>query len=444
MTTTTPFAKPPFSGLLSAFALAVSLAAGTVWSASKGDSFQQALRMALENNPNMASAAANLRAAQERLGQARAALMPNISLEAGQNHIRSDYRNLFTQKSDPRHMGVVLSQSLFNWQAVEAYRQTTPFIEAYAQDFESVRQNLTLQVLQNAIEWLQSREVLGLAENNLRLTEHHLEATRARFTVGELTQTDVSQARARASLAQANRISADNAMAVAAAKYVEMVGLTPAEDLSLPVLQSKFLKVDQAQINELLTQRPDMEAARLRVEVSDLNVDMENAGHLPVVKFSSSLVQRAGQEAYGAAQDVTEYNMGVTLSVPVFSGGMTTSRTDQARAERDGQVANLDRLRLQAQREIAQSLLDIHSAEASVKALEDGVSATRAAMDGVEQEFQVGTRTSLDLLDAQNEYFTAQTNLAKSRYSWELARYRLLRAVGRLTLPELGMVEATQ
>lgn len=437
-----PQSRPRFSKRFPAWqtllVLAITWTAGNGWGEGV-ESFYQALANALENNPNMSASAASLRGAQKRWSLARASFLPQINLEAGQLHTHNDYHGLFKDDADTGRVGATLNQAVFNWQAVVAYRQAGPFVEAYAQDFESMRQNLTLLVVQEVIEWLQAREVLELSENNLRLTVRQMEATQARYTVGELTQTDVSQAQARVSMARAARINADNAMKAAAAKYFEAVGLSPVNDLALPVLKSPLLNLDLAKITELVTQRPDMEAARLRVEVAEDSIDHEAAGHLPVVNLSSAAFKRSRVPISGTTANSTEYTVGVTMTVPVFSGGATTAKTDQARADRDVQLANLDRLRQQSVKESTQAVLDIQSAAASVEALTDGVDATKAAMTGVEQEFLVGTRTSLDLLNAQNELFSAQTNLAKSRYGWELARYRLLKSVGHLSLAELGV-----
>ncbi|MBF0610250.1 MAG: TolC family outer membrane protein [Magnetococcales bacterium] len=403
-------------------------------------SFHQALQNALENNPNMASAAASLRSAEEKYSQAMASLLPSIDLEAGKSKTSVDYQKFPSQNTNIGRLGVSMNQVLFNWQAIEAYRQADPFVKAYVQDFEAMRQTIAISVVQGAIEWLQARDVVDLADNNLRLTEHQLEATQARFTVGELTMTDVSQALARVSLARANKISADNSLAAADARYVELVGFPPVDNLVLPTLNPASLTISAKEAQNQMMQRPDLEAARLRLAVAESNIELEKAGHLPTVNLSSTYFKKTDVEVSGFKTDLNEFTMGVTMNLPLFKGGLTTSRTQQARADRDNQMATYDRLLQQIQRETTQAILDIKSADASVKALEDGVKASKAAMEGVEQEFQVGTRTSLDLLDAQNEYFTAQTNLAKSRYSWELARFRLLKAVGRLTLNELGMV----
>ena len=139
--------------------------------------------------------------------------------------------------------------------------------------------------------------------------------------------------------------------------------------------------------------------------------------------------------------ETNQYTLGMRVELPLFTGGMIASKTAEAQAKRNAQAAQVDRVHRQAQKEVEKSYRDLISAQALNTAFGSVVSAAKSARDGIEREFQVGSRTSLDLLDAQHELFSSLTERTKSRYKLLLARFHLLHSVGRLTLDQLSTQE---
>ncbi len=187
-----------------------------------------------------------------------------------------------------------------------------------------------------------------------------------------------------------------------------------------------------------LEQRADILASLKRLQVTQSSIKAQRAGHLPTLSLTGSSTRNWSEQTSGRESPVNKHAVALSFSLPIFSGGETVSLVREARADRDAQRAALDQLKRQARRQLRQAIAGLESAQASQAAFEAVVTAGREALTGVTQEFEVGTRTSLDVLDAQDELFSAETDLAKSRYSVVLARYTLLNALGRLTLESLG------
>ncbi|MBF0124709.1 MAG: TolC family outer membrane protein [Magnetococcales bacterium] len=396
------------------------------------------LEKALRDNPRITEAEANLRATRERDQQTLAPLLPQLSLQstAGYDRINSPEGSA---DSRPYSATVNLSQSLFNWQSIKARGQVEFYIAAATKDLEATRQGVVQLVAESALAFAQAREVERLAANNLAVTQRHLEATLARFHAGELPKTDVSQARARVESARAEHIQYGNEVLVAIARFREAVGENPPRDLTAPQLDGGWFTKPLEQFLSATEQRPEVESAWQRVNIADTNITLARAGHLPVVSLTGT-ASRSWNDLYRTAtrtDPIDQQTVKVGMTLPIYEGGKTVSLTDQARYQRDSQQAAYDQTRLQAARDAEQNFLLYHTTRTSIEAYAANVTAARDALAGIEQEFRVGSRTAIDLLDAQHELFTAETNLARSRFNFIQSQYRLLRSIGQLTLDNL-------
>jgi outer membrane protein len=393
----------------------------------------QVIRRVLVDHPQVIQAFARLQAAHERDRQSLAVLLPQATLQASGTTSRTSAPG-GASDADPRDVGITVTQAIFNRQALTAREQIDPYIDAAVQEWHAVRQNVVMGVIDTVVSLLQAREVARLADNNAAVTQRHLEATQARFQVGELTKTDVSQALARAESARASAIQADNDVMQAVAKYRESVGDDPPADIQVPHARDLLLEAPLEALLALADQRPGVQAVRLRLRVAQLDVAVEQATHWPTVALTADASrgwhQTGTATVVGEPVDRQSLSLGVTL--PIYSGGMTESRVEQMRQQRDQQQAALDQEQRQARREVEQGRLSLHTTRASLSALTASVAAARDALTGAEQEFRVGSRTLLDVLDAQHQLFTAETNLARSRSGLIQSEYRLLHAVGRL------------
>ncbi|MEO5334146.1 MAG: TolC family outer membrane protein [Magnetococcus sp. YQC-5] len=410
------------------------LSGQSVMAGVQEDAFLASIHAALQKNPRANGSALQLKAAQERLPQSKALLYPNIDLNASRSHNRTEWSG-GSASTDPLSLGVVLTQSLYNQKAWVGLRQTKPYVASFESDLQGVIQGVFMETASAIVEVLQFKEVLGLAVNNRDRLAQHLDATRTRFKVGEITRTDVSQAQARLATAEAMLVRAENALAVGRSRFQELTGGPVPEGLILPEFKAGFMDAPLPELQRAIQSRPDLMAAKLRSQVAEEEVAMKRAAHMPTVALTARATRSKGDEMY--ADPVDRYVVDVGVSLPIFAGGMTVSQTSEALARKEAQDAEVDRLTRLATREVESAYLDLQSARAADVALQTALNAAKEALEGVQKEYQVGTRTALDLLDAQNESFSAQTELAKSRFAIVLAQFRLLHTLGRLSLDAL-------
>ena len=299
-----------------------------------------------------------------------------------------------------------------------------------------------MQIVTETISLLQVREVAARSDNNVTVTEHHLNATRTRYKVGELTQTDVSQAVSRTASARAEQLENKNKIRVNNARFEELTGGKPPKGLTIPLISKNIITQLVRTPATQVEGRPDLAAAMTRMEEADLQVGVQKAGHLPVFSLSSDVSHAwdVGSTSKPGANDSFSLSLGISL--PIYSGGSVNSKMRQAISQKEGKQASLDLLHKKAIREIQQAIWDLESAQAVHNSLETSEAAARQALAGVGEEFRVGTRSSLDLLDAQSELFSVQKDLVKSRYAMIQAQYQLLKARGRLSLSDVAFRDA--
>ncbi|MBF0142627.1 MAG: TolC family outer membrane protein [Magnetococcales bacterium] len=395
-----------------------------------------ALGRALTTSPSLQAAELGYAAKKEQVRQAAAKLFPEVALGGSKSVTGADWEG-GGASSDPVAMELSLGQSLYSGPLKRSLDYYRLLASAAEEEVASARQAVLLKAAGAAVATLEAREVLRLAGSYLEVTERHLVATQARFRVGEVTRTDVSQAESRLAAARAQRIGAENALAVSRAAFEEVVGAPAAADLALPAAPVAAVGEKLTELKARVDGRPDLRAAKASLEAGRMKVALAEAGHEPVLSLSSTLGRSWETQVVGRVDPVDSYNMTLALSVPIYSGGGTTAAVAQAVAERDALGANLEDLRRQALLEVEKAFLDLSGARARMEANQSSVTSATQARDGVEREYQVGTRTSLDLLDAQHELFSAETELARSRFAAALARFQLLHASGRGTVEEM-------
>ncbi|MBF0454478.1 MAG: TolC family outer membrane protein [Magnetococcales bacterium] len=394
--------------------------------------FFRSVQEALASNGQIKQAQARLDSALTLYPQARSAILPTLSLGWSSSYEESRWKG-GNSDYDPTTMSLSLSQPLFNQQAFEEMRRVEPLVMAFEQDLEAARQGVYFSLIQISTALLEAREVALLAKNNLDVTKRHLEATKARFSVGEVTKTDVSQARARVATAEADWIRRVGEGKVNEAQFQEIAGIAVPEGLQVPLVQSQLPNASLAILTPLAQNRPDIQAARYRLEADSFRVQAKKAGHYPTLSLSSSGSRTWDPASSSVVGPVDSFSLSVSASLPLYSGGLTTAQTQQAQSDESASRAGLDLLQEKAVRELKQVLSKYQSAKASDEALKTAVAAAKEAKEGVDQEYEVGSRTSLDLLDAQNELFSTQTEQVKSQFAVNLALFELLKVVGKLT-----------
>jgi len=418
------------------------LLAGTVLLSGTGfaqaQSLEQALSAAYANNPALLAERAELRATDEGVPQALGRWRPTVEL-VGSLGVNQTRQNVGANDVDttPRTVTFQVIQNLYEGGGTDARVAVAEAeVNAARARLLDTEQGILLETVTAFMDVVQDTAVLDLNRQNERRLIRQLEATQDRFEVGEVTRTDVAQAESRVSRAQADTIAAAGDLEVSRAAYQEVVGelpgaLTPPEAFpDIPTGRDEAIAIAQDRNPVVLAALFDLESAErtVRVEAADL---------LPTV----DLVGQAQHSREGAVEDSRQSTLNVTatVTVPIYQQGIVTSEIRSARQLAAQAKRLIDDARRQATEDATAAWETYQTALAQIRAFEDEVRATSIALEGVEQEAAVGSRTVLDVLDAEQELLDAQVNLVGAERDEVVALYDLLAAVGNLTAAGMAL-----
>ena len=418
----------PFARMLGAFLLVASAAA-------PAEDLLVTFAIALVNDPEFHAAGADHRAAQEIRTQAAAKLLPSarVSFDTAWNerHRRSDYRS--------ENAVLDVEQPLYRRDRRIALDQADSRIARADALYDAARQDLMVRVAERYFVVLQAEDELGFAQATLEAFEQQLTESRQRFEVGLIAVTDVEEAQAGYDLSIAQLIAAENALAIAREALRETTGeyqltLAPLGDMQ-PVMPEptdidRWTEIALERNLRLLAARHDTETARREIE-------RIAAGHSPTLDIFASLGLHDSESRVGDNRHAT---IGLRLNLPLYTGGLLTSQTRESRHRYQRTLDVLERERRRAQRETREAHRGVNSGISRVNALEQAVRSGEAAADAIETGFQVGIRTSLDVLNAQRDLFRARSDLSEARYRYIIDLLRLKRAAGILSEDDLRQV----
>ena len=420
--------------------MARALGAGALLMASSSVALAENLldvfKFALASDPEFLATGSDYRAALEIRPQALAGLLPNARLSFNthwnERQRRRDYRS-DTLVLDVEH-------PIYRRARRITVEQTDSRIARTDALYAAARQDLMVRVAERYFRVLEANDELSFARATLEAFEQQLAQSRQRFEVGLIAITDVEEAKAGFDLSRAQLIAAENALDIAREALRETTGeyqerLAPLGDLHLampePADIDKWTEIALERNLRLLAARHDTETARREIE-------RIQAGHSPTLDAVGSFgLNDSESDVTGATRRA---NIGLRLSLPLYSGGSVLSRTRESRHRYQRTLDLLERERRSAQRETRDAYLGVNSGISRVHALEQAVRSSETAAEAIEAGFQVGTRTSVDVLDAQRDRFRARRDLSEARYSYILNVLRLKRAAGILSEDDLRLI----
>ncbi|MBF0436852.1 MAG: TolC family protein [Magnetococcales bacterium] len=405
--------------------------------------FWTAMDTAQAVNPQIHKAEALLRATLEENPKTLAKLLPLANLRASSNlYDDTHYVNLgVDSKNYSSVIEFSLRQTLYNRHDALGHDQSDSLVRAALAEMEDARQQVALSVATSAANWLEAKEVLDLGETYIKVTKRHREVNRMRQKAGEITATDVETSASRFAQANSTYVQSLNTLEKAAIAFREVVGNDPAPDMQLPDLswrESNDWEEPgklQEQLQHWIENRADVQAAQARLEAAQLGVKIEHASHYPTVDLDYRTSRTWDSELGGSSgislkDTIDSRSLVVSLNVPLFRGGETSARVREAKGREENLQSTLQGLRNQALREVNQARMDIKNQQASLIWLSKALQSSQKALSGMEEEFQAGTRTLLELLDAQYDVLTLNTTLVRNRFQEQLARIRLWHALG--------------
>jgi TolC family type I secretion outer membrane protein len=410
-------------------------------SVSWAQSLQDSLAAAYTNNPTLEAQRAALRATDEGVPQALSNWRPTVTLNSSYGRTLQNTAPDAAARPDidinPFINSVTVAQPIYRGGRTTA---ATKSAEATVQAGRATLTNTEQTILQQAVaaymDVLQNQAVLELNRNNEQVLTRQLEAARDRFRVGEITRTDVSQAEARLQRARSDRTTAEGNLTSSRAIFERVVGRIP-ERLSPPPALTG-LPASEAQATEIaLNEHPQLLAAVFTEEASRYDIRAASGALLPTVTGNAS-AQR-GIEQQTPNQNLNTLSVTATLSVPLYESGATYATVRQRRQVNSQRMVQVEEQRRSIREGVVRAWEALNTARGTITARQAQVNAARIALDGVTQEAQVGSRTTLDVLDAEQELLDASVALVRAQRDEFVASYAMLQSMGRLTARNLGL-----
>jgi outer membrane protein len=403
--------------------------------------FRDALVAVYDHHPALKAQREALEAVDESVSQAISGFRPTI--EGGYGYGRQRSKNAtatdWTYK-DNWSKTLDVQQPIFSggesWANYKSARDRVKAERAVLKDTEQ-------QLLYNAVlaysDVVEKKSVLKLNQNNVDVLRKQLEATQARFDVGEITRTDTAQSEARLSQSLSDERLALGALETSLATFKRAIGYDAPEINTMPEVPLEILpkSMDEA-IAWAQTLNPALETAKFRAKAADSDIDARVGNILPEVTVNGAMSRSDTGNIPGVSRFDRD-SLTLNVSIPLYQSGAEWSRVREARNLADQAKFNTLDVQNIVVEDVTRAWQDYNTATAVIASTNEAMKAAEVALEGVRQENQYGVRTILDVLDAEQELFTTRVNLARAERTEKVQAYRLLATVGKLTAQDLGL-----
>ena len=426
--------------------LLATLLAASGW--AQAADLLETFHAAQANDPVFAAARATQQAGQEKLPQGRSLLMPSINLNANTtfNNQNARYQGFLSPASgdynyNSNGYGVTLVQPLFRQQNWQAYSESELQAAQAAIQLKIAEQDLILRTAQAYFDVLIAQDSVGLAEAQKTSISEQLEQAKRNFDVGSATITDTLEAQARFDLTGAQQIAAQNNLEIKRSALQQLINAMPKDlkplgkefKLEAPQPADMDKWVETAQSGNL-----QLAIAQASAEIADKEVARNRGGHYPTV----DLVANYSNNSTGGvmANDTTSRSVGVQLNMPLFQGGAVNSKWREAEANRERARQELENVRRNVAQLTRQAYLGVVSGIAQVQALQQALASSVSVLDASKLGHEVGVRTNLDVLNAQQQLYSTRRDLYQAQYNYLVSELQLKAAVGSLGEDNLSKV----
>lgn len=428
---------------LSAGVAAVALLSGFATTPVLADTMEAALVRAYQTNPQLNAQRAAVRSTDENVPQALSGYRPKVAVTASAGTQYTDTQQNtqvggrlsevgLNGTNAPRSVGATVTQTLFNGgQTGNRTRAAESQVSAAREGLRVLEQTVLLAAATAYMDYLRDSAIVEVQRSNVRVLEQTLKQTRDRFNVGEVTRTDVAQSEAQLAAGNTQLLTAESNLTTTRANFRRIIGNEPSQ-LAPGSPVDRFLPATLAgSVNLSLIENPNVTAAMYGIDVSFLQVKVNEGALFPVVTLQGSV-----QQAYESTTTVYR-SFGASavaqLTVPVYQGGAEYALIRQSKETLAQQRLNLDQVRDQTRATVAQAWGQLVAGKAQVSSAQAQVTASEIALNGVREEARVGQRTTLDVLNAQQALVNARVALVTAQHDRVVASYNVLNAIGRLS-----------
>ncbi len=431
-------------GKLAGFAAGLAVAALLNSPAAFAESLEEALVSAYQNNPTLLAERATLRATDEGVARALSGWRPTVLIEGDAGFSQTETTSVtsgITSTTDsslqPRSFSLSVTEPLYRGGRTSAETQSAEnLVDSGRAELAETEQRVLLDAVTAYMDVLRNLAVVELNGNNERVLERQHQAARDRFEVGEVTRTDVAQAEARVAQARADRIGAEGDLISSRATYRQFIGDLPGR-LEWPARIGNVPASERDALQAASTANPTIISADFAELAARDDIDVAISDLLPQVSLRG---------AYDLQYDISSFteelgtlSLSAIVTVPLYQSG-----AEHSAVRRSKQIASQRRLEFEEARravfeEVTRAWESLITARAQIVAFQSQVGAAELALDGVEQEALVGLRTTLDVLDAEQEVFAAQVNLVRAEHDAVVSSYWVKATIGELTAEALGL-----
>ena len=429
-------------GWFASFTSGVTLAATLMSPAAFAESLVEALASAYQNNPTLLAERASLRATDEGVASALSGWRPTVQIDGNAGFSETETTSVTsgsttTTIDTPQSYSFSITEPLYRGGRTEAETQSAEnLVDAGRARLAVTEQRVLLDSVTAYMDVLRNSTVVQLNRNNERVVKRQLQAARDRFEVGEVTRTDVAQAEARVAQAKADRIGAEGKLISSRATYRQIIGDLPGK-LEWPARIGGVPANERDALQAASTANPTIVSANFAELSARDDIDAATSDLLPQVSLRG---------AYGWSYDVSAsteeldtLSLSAIVTVPLYQSG-----AEHSAVRRSKQIASQRRLEYEEARraifeEVTRAWESLITAQAQISAFQAQVSAAELALEGVEQETLVGLRTTLDVLDAEQEVFAARVNLVSAERDAVVSSYWVKATIGELTAQALEL-----
>jgi len=427
-------------GICLSVATCVAFAAASAFA----ESLPEALAKAYQTNPQLNAERARQRATDENVPQALAGYRPQIvaSLSAGLQAVRNLLPDNMVQSAalKPWQIGVTVSQTLFNgFKTANSVRVAELQVQSGREALRNVGQGVLLDAATAYSNVLANQSLVEAQRSNVEFLRETLRITQRRLKNGDVTETDTAQAEARLSRGLADLNAAEVNLAVSQATYTQVIGNPPAQLRPAETVDRYGPRTREDAISMAFKENPAVTAAGFDVDVASTSIHVAESSLMPTVTVQGSASRARDTDTSLTTTATDQASIIGQITQPIYDGGTAASQTRQAKEMAAQSRMVLDQVRNQARTAAVSAWVANEGAKVAVTASESEVRAAGIALEGVRKEALAGQRTTVDVLNSQQDLISAKARLIGAQRDRVIASYTLLTAVGRLDVKTLSL-----
>jgi len=428
----------------SSIALGVVTCVALAAPAAQGESLPEALTKAYQTNPQLNAERARQRATDENVPQALSGYRPQIvaGLSAGLQAVRNLLPDNTIQSATlrPWTVGVTVTQTLFDgFKTANSVRVAELQVQSGREALRNVGQGVLLDAVTVYTNVLANQSLVEAQRANVAFLQETLDITRKRLNAGDVTPTDTAQAEARLNRGRADLNAAEVNLAVSQATYSQVIGNAPTQLRPAETVDRLLPRSREDATGLAFRQHPTVMAASFDVDVASTSIRVAESSLMPRIELQGSVSRNRQTDATLGSFGTDQASVAGQLTQPIYDGGLAASRTRQAKEIAAQSRLVLDLFRNQARTAAVGAWVANEGAKVAVAASESEVRAATVALDGVRREAAGGQRTTVDVLNSQQDLVLAKARLIGAQRDRVIASYTLLSAIGRLDVKTLGL-----